>query len=463
MRSGSVFQRCTRCNANIAPKFCRCRGSIENGACVKCGKTPPHATCDGTKSTWAFSVAIHPRGSVKSKVIVRSGFAAKREARDALHAVQGEASTGQFVEPSKLTLGAFLDTWLEGGGRLTKDGAVAKPGTYDARVLHVESYIKPHLGSVPLQALDKLTIQAGYARLGKTGRIHRGGSRTSAGLNEKTIFNVHTTLSRALADAVAARLIRENPCKGAMKRPAKVPAKHWNADVLAAFYQFCRESEDRLYPLWRFAGQTGGRRGELGGVEWPNLDYEAGEVTFASQRAKGDGAVHVQTLKGNRGRTVSVDPVTLDLMREWRKTQVAERLALGAAYHESSFIFTAPDGSPYYPDSLTKQFGKTVERFLAWYAARFPDAPVPPVITLHGLRHSHAAALLKSGGHMRMVQDRFGHSSWTITADTYAHLDPGADRRAADSAAAMVDGFDVPLENPSEDGDGQVLAIGGER
>ena len=52
-------------------------------------------------------------------------------------------------------------------------------------------------------------------------------------------------------------------------------------------------------------------------------------------------------------------------------------------------------------------------------------------ITLHGLRHGHAAGLIKTGAHPRVVQERLGHSTISITLDTYSHVLPGLQEAAA--------------------------------
>ena len=58
-----------------------------------------------------------------------------------------------------------------------------------------------------------------------------------------------------------------------------------------------------------------------------------------------------------------------------------------------------------------------------------------PRIRLHDLRHSHATHLLAAGVHPKIAQERLGHSSISITLDTYSHVLPGMQ----DDAVAKVD------------------------
>lgn len=45
-----------------------------------------------------------------------------------------------------------------------------------------------------------------------------------------------------------------------------------------------------------------------------------------------------------------------------------------------------------------------------------------PAMPIHSLRHTHAVLLLEAGNDMKYVQERLGHGSMRITADTYTHI-----------------------------------------
>ena len=47
-----------------------------------------------------------------------------------------------------------------------------------------------------------------------------------------------------------------------------------------------------------------------------------------------------------------------------------------------------------------------------------------PRIRLYDLRHSHATLLLSENEHPKVVSERLGHSSITLTLDTYSHVLP---------------------------------------
>ncbi|MGD2043543.1 MAG: site-specific integrase [Acidimicrobiia bacterium] len=65
-------------------------------------------------------------------------------------------------------------------------------------------------------------------------------------------------------------------------------------------------------------------------------------------------------------------------------------------------------------------------------------------LRFHDLRHSHAALLIAQGEHPKLIADRMGHASATITMSIYAHLFPGLDEEAAermDRARRTSDGL----------------------
>jgi hypothetical protein len=118
--------------------------------------------------------------------------------RQKLQQVSVAIDEGAYVEPSKLTLGAWLDTWIgEYCGHL-------KESTLTLYRLHIDKIIKPALGSVKLTALTGPSIQA------FCNSLQRGDSSTKP-KSPKSIKNIHGVLHRALQQAVELSLIRFNP------------------------------------------------------------------------------------------------------------------------------------------------------------------------------------------------------------------------------------------------------------
>jgi integrase len=89
-------------------------------------------------------------------------------------------------------------------------------------------------------------------------------------------------------------------------------------------------------------------------------------------------------------------------------------------------VFTREDGSPLHPGVVANHF-----RRLAY------DAGLPPV-SMHGMRHGSATYLLAAGVYLKVVQARLGHSTSTLTRDTYTSVLDEVARDAAEAGAAMI-------------------------
>ncbi len=106
-------------------------------------------------------------------------------------------------------------------------------------------------------------------------------------------------------------------------------------------------------------------------------------------------------------------------LRQHRATQAVLRLGLGSLWQSGDWVFTRPDGRHLDPDVISHRFKKLVQ-----------ELDIPRV-RLHDLRHTHATLLLLAGVHPKVVQERLGHSSIVITLDTYSHVLPGLQEKAA--------------------------------
>ena len=113
-------------------------------------------------------------------------------------------------------------------------------------------------------------------------------------------------------------------------------------------------------------------------------------------------------------------------LKAHRVRQLEERLAWGPAWTDTGLVFTREDGQVLHPEHVTKRFARLVR-----------DAGLPP-ITLHGVRHSYATAALAAGEPLKVVSERLGHASTSITANLYQHVLPSMDERTANAVANLI-------------------------
>ena len=105
---------------------------------------------------------------------------------------------------------------------------------------------------------------------------------------------------------------------------------------------------------------------------------------------------------------------------------------MGEDYAERDLVFARGDGTPLHPDTFADAFYRHLR------AAKLPR------IRFHDLRHTHATLALAAGVHPKVVSERLGHASVTITLDTYSHAIPAMQETAASLVASLV--FDPQVE-----------------
>jgi integrase len=268
-----------------------------------------------------------------------SGYKTKKEAERAQVELLVKIADGAHVEPSKLTVAAFLrEHWLPGLR------AQVRPGTLAEHKSKVEVHLVPALGGVPLQRLRPGHLNVLYADL------------LDRGLSARTVLHVHATIRRALADATRWGMVPRNVALLASPpRPAQPELRVWTVAELRAFLGHVESN--RLYALWLLASSTGMRRGELLGIQWPDVDLGRARIAVRRSRVTVGHEVVVSEPKTAKGRrSVALDPATVAGLKAWRKHQAAERLAWGPAWTDAGLVFTREDGRPLHPREVTRAF-----------------------------------------------------------------------------------------------------------
>lgn len=366
---------------------------------------------DDESGRWFFVIDLPRVEGKKRRQVWRGGFKTKREAQAALDAHKAERAHGLNVDPSRITVGAYLlDHWLPSiPGRV-------RPTTVDSYERITRTRIVPLLGPIVLQKLERAAVQRWVNEL------------VGQALAPKTIKNAVMVLHKALDDAIEAGLLARNPASRLRALPTveKPAPKVWSAAQVGTF--LAATSGDRLAPMWRLLATTGCRRGEALGLRWEHVDLDAGTVTIIGQRTIAGGRVIEGQTKSRAGaRTIALDPATVEALRTWRRQQAAERLMMGAGWQGTDLVFTNPDGGGIWPERVTVEFQRT--------ARQLGLAPIGP----HGLRHSAATAMVAAGVSPRVVQQRLGHANVGITLDLYTHVLPSHDRDATNALGAALD------------------------
>lgn len=200
----------------------------------------------------------------------------------------------------------------------------------------------------------------------------------------------------------------------------------WKPEHLGGFLDAV--PDERLYPMLSVIGYCGLRRGEACGLRWEDVDWDSGSVMIGPTIVQaGWAAVEQDHAKAEASEDwVRLEDVVMGALRAWRQQQLEERMAWGAAWTDTGYVFTREDGTPWHPGYVTQRFER-----LAW------REDMPP-IRLHDLRHGAATMALAAGKSMKEVSVMMRHSSERITSEIYASVLPELKAEVSAAVAAMI-------------------------
>ena len=358
----------------------------------------------------------------------------KRDADRALREILLSIEQGAYVKPNKITLGELLGQWLiEYASMNTTDR------TQESYASIVERHLIPGLGRVSLVELQAQHIQSYYAN-----KLSEGRTDGKGGLSARSVVYHHRILSKALDYAVKMGLVVRNVAK--VVEPPRVARKTMQTlspEEVTRFLDVARETD--YYVYFATLLYTGLRRGELLALRWRNLDLDSGTLTVVETAYRlGSGEYRIKEPKTAQSRRTVTLPISLvELFKVYRSDQELLRIQLGISLNADDFVFIRPDGSPINPNAITLAFRRIIKR------AGLKD------LRIHDLRHTHATLMLKAGIHPKVVSERLGHASISITLDIYSHVLPGMQEAAAERFDRI---FEVDDNENSEPNVSKMLA-----
>lgn len=363
--------------------------------------------------------------------------AVKEKMQEAAIAVQKQ----DFFEPSKATLGEWIDTWLD------QYCSHVKYQTKKSYQAQCNTHIKPALGAIPLAALSTPQIQSFYNMLGEKGHtISKTNKKTGkiesiqVPLSPKSIKNVHTTLSKCLNTAVKLKYIRFNPAsqtsRPKVNKPNIIPLENDEIKL------FLRELETEEYAdLYKVIIFTGMRKSEALGLSWNSINFKAHSIKINQQLQKRpvrDGGYTIAPVKQDRIRIIVVSQYVVDTLTHRKQEQETHKREAGPTWSEfktpdgksAKLVFTQKDGSPINPKTAYLHYNKIAKRLNV-------DAH-----RVHDLRHTFAVVSLQNGDDYKTIQENLGHASASFTLDIYGHVTTKMQQDSAARMESFIEGID---------------------
>jgi integrase len=365
------------------------------------------------RKKWLVRVFAGRDGTGKRKYVSQLVHGGKKDAQEKLRELLQDKSNGALVVRRKETLGEFLDVWL---ATTAAPSVRARTLADYKRVL--KYYVRPHLGGARLSKLSPAEVRGMLVKL------------REQGLSSRTVRMAHEVLRNALETAVSDRLIRDNPARArlvakALPQKERTPPATLDAEQVAGFLDVARA--DRLAALWILQLFSGLRPSEALALRWADVAGNTLSVTRVLVDRKSGLTQHFAEPKSKTSRRAVVVPaVVVEVLKEHRKRQAAERLAAGPAWQDHDLIFCDETGKPLMQDSTRYQF------------RRLARAAGLPGLTPYALRHSCATLLLGAGIPLKVVSERLGHSTIALTADVYSHVTTSMQQQAADALEGLA-------------------------
>jgi integrase len=356
---------------------------------------------------WAAAISIS--GGRRKYMYGRSRDEVRRLLAEALAARE----SGTLNDARGMTLGAFLDTWLN---------EVAKPSvrhwTYKGYEVHVRLHLKPTLGRLALDRLEPAHIQ----------RLLN--EKVKSGLSPKSVRYIRGTLRTALNHAVRWGYISRNPA-AVIDGPRVEPyeAKAFSVEESRKFLDAIKG--DRMEALYSVALTMGLRQGEALGLRWQDIDLQLGTLQIAKQLQRIDGEFQLVEPKTKRSRRILALPaVAIRQLRDHSDRQQAERRLGGVKWNDWGLVFTTTAGKPVDGTVVSHQFHRILDR------AGLPQR------RFHDLRHSCATLLEAQKVSARVAMEILGHSQISVTMNMYTKVVTALKRDAANRIDELVNGGD---------------------
>lgn len=369
---------------------------------------------------WAASVTVgYDEAGKRRRKAVRGKTKADVLAK--LDALKSTAITNDLAGQENLTVGEFLDRWLE--GRLSKKEL--RSTTYDLYKLRITRQIKPHLGGVKLARLRPLHVEALFKRL------------ADAGQSPRTVAMVFEILRAACNKAVEWHTIPIAPTDG-VTAPRRIKYKPRPLSPEQVLALFRAAAKDRLFALYVVAATTGARSGELFALTWEDVDLKAKTARIDKTLIELRGKFSVGETKTEKSRRlIRLPEIALEALREHRKRMLAKGTLGPLVFCDRRR--PRKDGAPrdHNPEGYLRR-SAVRRRFKALLrAAGLPE------IRFHDLRHTVGSTLLAGGIHPKIASELLGHSQTTTTLEIYSHVLPGIGDAAAREMDRALSGYSL--------------------
>lgn len=343
-------------------------------------------------SHWYYRIQV-PDDEGNMKWTMRAGGKTKREAEKAyFKAAETIETEGELYDVNRITVKKFMDTWLTDYVELNLRDATIR--SYKSSL---NNHIIPGLGKYPISKINSRIIQKFI--------------NSKCDYSHGTVSHLLTVLKAAFSYAISpCGYILVNPTIGVrVPKNTKPPRKTCilSKQDIAKLFQKFPEGHHYYIPIM-IGYHTGLRVGEVLGLHWCDIDFDADELTVNGTMTE-SGVYQPYPKTKDSARTIPFGRKLHTLLKKEKKRQAELKLRFQHVFNSKNYVCCRENG-------LRISTGD-MRYFNEWSRETFGDG-----YSFHSLRHTHATMLLEAGESLEMVSKRLGHSNITTTSKTYSHV-----------------------------------------
>ena len=334
--------------------------------------------------------------------------------------LENKLKRGGSVKYESMTFNQFADLYFKNHAPTLKEyTAIQYRDIYEKR-------LKPFFGNIRIKNITALDVRQWVSSLERS-----PGSNGQGKLSENTKGVFFRTLSSMLGVAVRWDILDDNPCR-------KVKTPRSKETAVKALQQ--RDFDNLLAKIDSYRDQravitiylialTGIREGEAAGLKWQDIDLE-NKVIHIEREVIYIPRVGLRVTppkSANSTRDVFIPNALCEKLKEYQIKQMKDISDIGDMYHDEGYVIAQFDGSPVHASTI-REWLKTICKHCEI-----------PYVTVHGLRHTYASLLIANGVDPRTAAAQLGHSTPSLTLNTYANPQNEAKRRAANLLDQMTE------------------------
>jgi integrase len=281
---------------------------------------------------------VHTANGPKQKAVYGK---TRAEAAEKLTKAMSDRDGGLVFDVGNLKLGNYLDRWL------SNICGTVRQRTWERYEQIVRVHLKPTLGRINLRSLTPTHVRSLYRE------------KLDSGSSPRTVQYIHTTLSKALKDAVTDGLIPRNVTQGVKApRPAKKEIRPLSPEQTQVFLR--ASCGDRFEALYVLAIHCGLREGELLGLKWDDINLEARTLQVRRTLSETRNGPIFEPPKNGKGRSVKLTQDAVEALRGHLKRQLEEIEAARDCYQDHGLVFASQKGTTMSASNLTARSFKPI-------------------------------------------------------------------------------------------------------